>query len=79
MSARIEPPRRVSWLVRLAYWYTRRMTGKVPDPLRIIARRRRLMLATIGYEWAISRTPKLSPRLEVLAGLRASTLIGCPF
>ena len=79
MTARIEPPRRASWLARLAYWYTRRMTGKVPDPLRIVARRPRLMLATIVYEWAISRTPKLGPRLEVLAGLRVSTLVGCPF
>ena len=79
MSARIEPPRRTPWLARLAYGYTRRMTGKVPDPLRIIARRPRLMFATIVYEWAISKTPKLDPRLKMLAGLRASTLIGCPF
>ena len=75
----MEPPRRTSWLARLAYGYTRRMTGKVPDPLRIVARRPRLMFATIGYEWAISRTPTLSRRLGVLAGLRASTLVGCPF
>jgi len=75
----MEPPRRTSWLARLAYGYTRRMTGKVPDPLRIVARRPRLMLATMVYEWAISKTPKLSPRLKVLACLRASTLIGCPF
>jgi hypothetical protein len=79
VSARIEPPRRTSWLARLAYGYTRRMTGKVPDPLHIIARRTRLMLATMVYEWAISNTPKLSPRLKMLAGLRVSTLIGCPF
>jgi alkylhydroperoxidase family enzyme len=79
VSARIEPPRRESWLARIAYGFARQATGKVPDPLRIVARRPRLLFATVVYEWAIARTPKLQPRLKVLAGLRASSLAGCPF
>lgn len=51
----------------------------MPDPLRIFARRPRLMFATILYEWAIAETPKLPARLKFLAGLRASSLAGCPF
>lgn len=79
MSAGLDPPPRYSWLARLAFWYTRRTTGKVPDPLRIFARRPKLLFSTIVYEWAIAETPKLQPRVKMLAGLRASSLIGCPF
>jgi alkylhydroperoxidase family enzyme len=79
MSVRIDPPSRYSWWARLAFRYTRRTIGKVPDPLRITARRPRLLFATLVYEWAVARTPKLRPRLKMLAGLRASSLIGCPF
>lgn len=79
MSVRSEPPARYSWLARLAFWYARRATGKVPEPLRIVARRPRLLLATVVYEWAVAATPKVQPRLMVLAGLRASSLVGCPF
>ena len=79
MSARIDPPRRYPWLAGLAFRYTKRMTGKVPDPLRIFARRPRLMFSTVVYEWAIADTPKLPARLKALAGLRASSLVGCPF
>lgn len=62
MSARIGPPKRYPWWTRFAFAYTRRTTGKVPDPLRIFARRPRLMFATILYEWAIAETPKLPAR-----------------
>jgi hypothetical protein len=69
MNARIDPPRRCPWLARLAFWYTRRATGEVPEPLRILARRPRLMLSAVVYEWAIARTPRLRPRLAMLAEL----------
>jgi hypothetical protein len=79
VSVRIDPPPRYSWFARLAFRSAKRATGKVPDPLRIFARRPRLLLSTVVFEWAVARTPKLGQRLKVLAGLRVSTLIGCPF
>jgi hypothetical protein len=79
VATRIDPPKRYPWWAPLAFSFVRRATGKVPDPLRIAARRPKLMLATIVYEWAIAKTPKLEFRLKVLAGLRVSALVGCPF
>jgi alkylhydroperoxidase family enzyme len=79
MSGRIEPPRRYPWWARLAFREARRSAGKVPDPWRITARRPKLLLATIVFEWAILKTPRLPTRLKMLAALRVSSLVGCPF
>jgi hypothetical protein len=62
-----------------AFGYTKRTASKLPDPLRIFARRPKLLFSTVVYEWAIAETPKLQPRFKMLVGLRASSLIGCPF
>jgi alkylhydroperoxidase family enzyme len=79
MSERIELPRRYPWWARLAFRAAERSVGQAPDPWRITARRPRLLLATIAFEWAIRKTPRLRTRLKMLAALRVSSLVGCPF
>jgi hypothetical protein len=79
MSARIDPPRRYPWWARLVFREARRTIGQVPDPFLITARRPKLLFATIVYEWAILKTPRLHTRLKMLAAVRASSLVGCPF
>ncbi len=49
------------------------------DLLRWIVRRPTLMGAIATYESALLFTARVEPRLKVLASLKASGRIGCPF
>lgn len=85
--ARIEgvEPRQAGWLTRLLYWFTRRslrkLTGqdRLPEPVKIVAHQPALLRAVGRMEMAQAAARTVDRRLKVLAGLRASTLTGCPF
>jgi hypothetical protein len=79
--ARIEgvPPRRAGLLVRLVYRLSRRMIGKVPEPLAIAAHNGWILQGYTGYEFALGRARRVDARLKVLAELKAAALVGCPF
>jgi hypothetical protein len=79
--ARIEgvPERRVGLLGRFAYWYSKRLLGKVADPLAVTAHHRGIMQAVGAYEFALGRARLVDARLKALAGIKAAALIGCPF
>lgn len=49
------------------------------DLLRFLARRPALMAAVSGYETALLVSNRADPRLKLLATVKASSLIGCPF
>ena len=78
-------PDQAPWLTRLIYWFTRRslrrITGKdrLPEPLKIVAHQPKLLRAVGRMEMAQGAVHSVDRRLKVLAGLRASTLAGCPF
>ena len=79
--ARIDgvPPERAGLLVRLAYWFSRRMVGKVAEPLTIAAHHPWIFRAYGAYEFALARAQRVDPKLKALASLKAATRIGCPF
>jgi len=73
------PARRASLMVRFAYWFSKRMVGKVPEPLTVAAHQPWIFRAYTGYEFALARAKLVDPRLKVLAELKAAALVGCPF
>lgn len=78
-------PAQAGWTTRLAYRFTRRALRKVtgqdrlPEPVKILAHHPSLLNAVGRMEMAQGAARTVDPRLKVLAGLRASTLAGCPF
>jgi alkylhydroperoxidase family enzyme len=66
-------------LVRFAYWFAKRMVGKVPEPLRVTARHPCIFQAYGAFEFALERARRVSPALKALASLKAAALVGCPF
>ena len=79
--ARIEgiPPARAGLLVRIAYWMSRRMVGKVAEPLTIKAHNPWIFRAYGSYEWALAKANHVDAKLKALASLKTATLVGCPF
>ena len=66
-------------LTRGVYQGAKRMTGKVPDPLRIMAHSKPVMWADALFELALQRAHSVPPRLSALAGIKAAAMIGCVF
>jgi len=79
--ARIEgvPPERAGVLVRLAYWMSRRMLGKVVEPLTVAAHNPWVFRAYGGFEWAMRKATRVDDKLKALAQIKSATLVGCPF
>ena len=78
-------PQQAGWLTRLLYWFTRRsfrqLTGqdRLPEPVKIVAHQPAQLRAVGRMEMAQAAMRTVDGRLKHLAGLRASTLAGCPF
>jgi hypothetical protein len=81
VTGRIEgvDPRRAGPFVRLAYWFTRRRYGKLLQPVTVVAHHPWILSAAGAYELSLQRARRVDPRLKVLAGLKAATLVGCHF
>ena len=79
--ARIEgvPARRAGLFVRFAYWLSKRMFGKVPEPLSVTAHHRWIFQAYSAYEFALGRARRVDHKLKILGELKAAALVGCPF
>lgn len=74
----IENPR--NWLVKIAYWWSRREFGKVIMPMKVIyARKPKLMfLANKIYQFQ-EKNVSLAPELRLLIQTQVSALNGCAF
>jgi hypothetical protein len=78
-------PGQAGLLTRMLYWFTRRslrkLTGqdRLPEPAKIVAHHPALFRAVGRMEMAQAAAHTVDSRLKHLAGLRASTLAGCPF
>lgn len=79
--ARIEglSGKRAGRLAKLLYVAARRKLGQVPEPLRIAARSPALLVGLGAFETALGGAKQVEPRLKVLASLKVSTLVGCPW
>jgi hypothetical protein len=78
-------PHEAGWLTRLIYWFVKhalyKVTGKshVPEPIKITAHHPNLLRAVGQMERGQAAATSVPARLKALAGIRAATLVGCPF
>ena len=70
---------RASWFARVVYWMSERMYQRLPEPITIAAHNASIFRAIVGYEYFLSKARRLDARLKALAGLKAATMVGCPF
>jgi len=65
--------------VRFAYWFSKRLVGKVPEPLTVTAHHRWIFRGYTAYEFMLGRARLVDAKLKALAGLKTAALVGCPF
>ena len=70
---------KASLCVRLAYWFSQRRLGKVPDPLKIMGHHSWVSFGYGMFEMAGERSRLVELRLKELAQIKVATLVGCPF
>ena len=71
--------REAGMMTRAAYMGAKRMVGKVPLPMRIMALNPWVMRAYGAFEMAMGRAKTLPANLKELAAVKAASLIGCVF
>jgi hypothetical protein len=72
-------PSEAGLFVRFAYWMTRRKLGRVILPVKITAHHPRLLRAIAAMETGQAAAQSVPATIKALAGLKAATLVGCPF
>lgn len=70
---------KVSLLVKPLYMASKRMVGKIVEPLKIQARRPSIAWFGNLLGLAIEKSGKVEARIHVLAQLRAAQIVECPF
>ena len=70
-------PTRGGPIARFGAWYSRRLYGKVPEPLLIAAHHPGLLRGCSYFEWEIGRAARVDERLKNLAETKAAALAGC--
>ncbi|MGH3761792.1 carboxymuconolactone decarboxylase family protein [Actinophytocola sp.] len=72
------PTKEAGPLLRVVYWFAKRRLGAVPEPLTVIARHRKLFMASARHELAAERASKVLPRnVRELAVYRVAQQLGC--
>ncbi len=64
---------------RIVYSLTRRKLGKMVEPASITAHHTKLLWGYGQMEQSMLTSHLVDENLKELAGLRAATLVGCPF
>ncbi len=59
--------------------FARTRYRRVPDLLRLLVKRPAILAAVGTYETALLVSGRVDGRLKVLASIKASSLVGCPF
>jgi 4-carboxymuconolactone decarboxylase len=78
-------PHQVGWYTRLVYWFVRRSIGKLTgrsrlvEPVKIAAHHPRLLKALGQMEMGQAAAAAVPASVKALAGIKAATLVGCPF
>lgn len=77
--------RDAGWMTRLVYWFVerkmRQITGKARliEPIKVMAHHPRLMKAVGQMEQGQAAAQSVPGNLKVLASVKTSMLVGCPF
>jgi len=71
--------RDASLFTRIAYWFTKRKMGRVPETLKITALSSRLLRGVGEMEMAQAALKSVDPVLVALAEMKVATMVGCPF
>ncbi len=66
-------------VTRGMYQGAKRIAGRVPDPLRIMAHSKPVMWADAMFELALARAYAVPARLKSLASIKVAALVGCVF
>jgi len=72
------PEKDAGLLGRFAYRFSRRRFGKVPEPVRVTAHHRKVLLGMSAMELALDRSNLVDARLKKLAEMKVA-LVGCEF
>lgn len=72
-------PAEAGLFTRFVYWMTRRKLGRVILPVKIAAHHPRLLRAIGAMEAGQAAAQSVPAPIKALAGLKAATLVGCPF
>lgn len=75
--ARIGLEHRRTGFVRAMEWWSKKKYGKVLEPGKVGLHNRRVLTTTLLVEASAARWKELDPTLRALAGMVASTRIGC--
>jgi len=70
---------RASFVVRGVFRGAKRMVGRIPEPLRLMAHSRAIMWASGLFELAFGKAKAVDERLKTLASIKVATLVGCVF
>lgn len=70
---------KVSLFVKPLYVASKKMVGKIVEPLRVQAHRPSIAWFGNLLGLAIEKSGKLEARIHVLAQLRAAQIVECPF
>ncbi|MEV0182742.1 carboxymuconolactone decarboxylase family protein [Streptomyces sp. NPDC050625] len=71
----LTPPR--TPFVRLTEWYSRRVYGKVLDPVRALGHNPRVLRSDLRFEQSVAKWNRLDPDLKALAEMATAAAIGC--
>ncbi len=66
-------------VTRAAFGGAKRMVGKVPQPMRIMALSPWVLRAYSAFEMAMGRAKKVDSALKELASIKAAAMVGCVF
>jgi len=78
-------PGEAGLFTRLVYWFVKRkmnsLTGqpKLIEPIKVTAHHTRLLRAMGAMEAGVAAAKSVPEALKALAGIKAATLVGCPF
>lgn len=78
-------PKQAGWYTRLVYWFVRRSVGKVTgksrlvEPVKMTAHHPRLLKAYGQMEMGQAAADSVPATLKILASMKVSSLVGCPF
>ena len=73
------PEKDAGLLGRFAYRFSRCRFGKVPEPMRVTAHHRNVLLGTGAMELALDRSRLVDARLKKLAEMKVALVVGCEF
>ena len=66
-------------VARGAAWYSRRVYGKVPEPVPVHAHSPPILRGYLAFEYELGRANRLDARLKLLAEMKMGALVGCEY